>query len=398
MQIKIIDQKKKKDYILKYNEKKGYSSINTNILDKGIKFYSMNILLIFIIINYFPTIISQNIKTLSTVYEVTIKVMENIEQPEQQKILGNLELLPNKITLNRVVKNTNISYSDLKPGENTIELFWDELPNCKALFSGIIGLKSVDLTSFDSSGCTDMTGMFSNCEHLESVNFGNFEISSVTLMDKMFYNCKHLKSLDLSKFKTDSLVSMESMFYNARELISLDLTSFRTSSVTNMNNMFNGCDQLIFLNLNSFVENNDLTIENIFSANINKLIYCINTEKSPKIYRFLKEEKNLENDCDNNCFNRETKIMKQEKKCVDSCDEQIYRIENNICEKKPEPLNKDTTKVSSKIIVVKESNKNDENTQFNSENFFKESQQTKNEELSNKDEVINSLKDDIINN
>ena len=89
--------------------------------------------------------------------------------------------------------------------------------------------------------------------------------------------------------------------------------------------------------------------------------------------------------------------MKQEKKCADSCDEQIYRIENNICEKKPEPLNKDTTKVSLKVIVVKESNKNDENTQFNSENFFKESQQTKNEELSNKDEVINSLKDDIIN-
>ena len=397
MQIKIIDQKKKKDYILKYNEKKGYSSINTNILDKGIKFYSLNILLIFvIIINYFPTIISQNIKTLSTVYEVTIKVMENIEQPEQQKILGNLELLPNKITLNRVVQNINISYSDLKPGENTIEIFWDELPNCKALFSGIIGLKSVDLTSFDSSGCTDMTGMFSNCEHLESVNFGNFEISSVTLMDKMFYNCKHLKSLDLSKFKTDSLVSMESMFYNVRELISLDLNSFRTSSVTNMNDMLNGCDQLIFLNLFSFVENNDLTIENIFSANINKLIYCINTEKSPKIYTFLKS-KNLENDCDNDCFNGATKIMKQEKKCVDSCDEQIYRIENNICEKKPEPLNKDTTKVSSKIIVVKESNKNDENTQFNSENFFKESQQTKNEELSNKDEVINSLKDDIIN-
>ena len=307
MKIKIINQNKKKDYILKYNEKKGYSSNNTNILDKGIKFYSLNILLIFvIIINYFPTIISQNIKTLSTVYEAKIKVMENIEQPKQQKILGNIELLPNKITLNRVVQNINISYSDLKPGENTIEIFWDELPNCKALFSGIIGLKSVDLTSFDSSGCTDMTGMFSNCEHLESVNFGNFEISSVRLMDKMFYNCKHLKSLDLSKFKTVSLVSMESMFYNVRELISLDLTSFRTSSVTNMNDMFNGCDQLIFLNLFSFVENNDLTIENIFSANINKLIYCINTEKSPKIYRFLKS-KNLENDCDNDCLMEQLK-------------------------------------------------------------------------------------------
>ena len=46
MKIKIINQNKKKDYILKYNEKKGYSSNITNILDKGIKFYSLNILII----------------------------------------------------------------------------------------------------------------------------------------------------------------------------------------------------------------------------------------------------------------------------------------------------------------------------------------------------------------
>ena len=82
----------------------------------------------------------------------------------------------------------------MKPGENTIVLIWEEkLQNCKSMFLGISDLKSVDLTNFDSSICTDMSNMFSNCEHLESITFGNFEMSSVSFMDNMFYNCKNLK-------------------------------------------------------------------------------------------------------------------------------------------------------------------------------------------------------------
>ena len=411
MKFKDINLKKKKDYMLKYNEKKRYSINITNIKFKPLTFYYMHILLIFIIIiNYFPLNISGNIKKLSTIYHISIKVKG--KKGHQQKILGDTDL-PDKIKINgRDVSNIKFSYDNLEPGNNLIEFFWEELPNCKNMFSGILDLKSVDLTHFDSSGCTDMTEMFSNCENLESINFGDFETSSITLMDKMFYNCKNLQTIDLSKFKTHSLTSMESMFYNADKLISLDLTNFNTSLVTNMNNMFNGCNSLIYINLNSFVENSEVTIENIFSSSI---IYCINDEKSPKIYSFLKS-RNLEKDCDNECFKGATKIIKQEKKCVESCDDKIYRIEKNICELKPVPQNKDTTKISLKVNEigiddkVKETNKNDENiiktqnlenteteVQFNSENFFKDSQQTHNEELSNKDEVINNLKDDIIN-
>ena len=387
MQIKIKNQKKKKDFYTLYNnEKERYSSNNTNNMYKRKKFYSMNILLIFIviIIDFFPTIISENIKKLSTVYEISIKIMKNAQPQKQQKILGNTDL-PNKIKINGEEKTSianSYNENELKPGENLIEFFWDDPPNCNSMFSGILGLKSVDLSSFDSSVCTDMTEMFSGCKELESINFGDFEISSATNMEKMFYNCQNL--------------------------ISLDLKNFDTSKVANMNNMFNGCKQLIYLNLNSFIEKDDVSIDYIFSQDITQLIYCINKEKSKKIYDFLKN-KGLESDCDNNCFKGETKIIKQEKKCVESCDENNYRVENNICMPKPNPLNKDTTlKVIGIDDKVKETNKIEETvietqiesetqTQFNSENFFKDSQQTINEELPNKDEVIINLKENIIN-
>ena len=55
-------------------------------------------------------------------------------------------------------------------------------------------------------------------------------------MSNMFVST-NLKSLDLSSFDTSSVVDMSAMFVSSG-LRSLDLSSFDTSSVTNMNKMF----------------------------------------------------------------------------------------------------------------------------------------------------------------
>ncbi|MBQ4206999.1 MAG: BspA family leucine-rich repeat surface protein, partial [Clostridia bacterium] len=59
-----------------------------------------------------------------------------------------------------------------------------------------------------------------------------------TSMYEMFYGCSGLKSLDLSKFNTSLVNDMNNMFYGCENLESLDLSNFDTSLVTNMNNMF----------------------------------------------------------------------------------------------------------------------------------------------------------------
>ena len=60
----------------------------------------------------------------------------------------------------------------------------------------------------------------------------------------MFYECSSLKSIDLSSFNTTNVNNMESMFYKCSSLISIDLSTFNTTNVENMSSMFFGCSSL----------------------------------------------------------------------------------------------------------------------------------------------------------
>ena len=63
-------------------------------------------------------------------------------------------------------------------------------------------------------------------------------------MSLMFSYCESLKSLDLSSFNTTNVNKMESMFRSCSLLKSLDLSSFDTTNVKNMDDMFLGCPSL----------------------------------------------------------------------------------------------------------------------------------------------------------
>jgi len=60
----------------------------------------------------------------------------------------------------------------------------------------------------------------------------------VTTMMGMFDSCKSLKSLDLSSFNTSKVENMEGMFYLCENLTSLDISSFDTSQTTAMTGFF----------------------------------------------------------------------------------------------------------------------------------------------------------------
>lgn len=112
------------------------------------------------------------------------------------------------------------------------------LLNCRDLFYGGYYLTSLDLTKFDTSKVTNMSGMFQHCSSLISLDLSNFNTSNVTDMSYMFNGCSALTSLDLSNFNTSKVTIMENMFAYCDKLTSLDVTNFDTSKVIDMSYMF----------------------------------------------------------------------------------------------------------------------------------------------------------------
>ena len=97
-------------------------------------------------------------------------------------------------------------------------------------------LKTLDLSSFDTSQVTSMNEAFYKCQ-VESLNFSNLDTSNVTYMNSMFYSCNRLKLLDVSNFNTSNVKHISGMFFYDIELIDLYL-NFDVSSVKNFDYIF----------------------------------------------------------------------------------------------------------------------------------------------------------------
>ena len=119
--------------------------------------------------------------------------------------------------------------------------------DASGLFSGMTKLKTIDLSAFDTSDVTNMSGMFQDCAALTSITFGDrFTTSAVTDMSHMFDGVA-LTTLDLSKFTMSKVTDMTALFANSG-FTSLDLSgiSLATDDVTEikMASLFSGCADL----------------------------------------------------------------------------------------------------------------------------------------------------------
>lgn len=113
-------------------------------------------------------------------------------------------------------------------------------------------LNELDLSNFDTSNYTSMSGTFQYLNGIKSLDVSGLNTSKVNNMSSMFDSCKSLTSLDLSNFDTSNVDTMGFMFSNCQSLTSLDLSSFDTSKVSNMNFMFNSCESLTSLDLSNW--------------------------------------------------------------------------------------------------------------------------------------------------
>ena len=130
---------------------------------------------------------------------------------------------------------------------------------------GYILFTILDVSHFDTSNVTSMSGMFRACTNLTTLDVSHFDTSKVTDMSGLFWNCNSLTTLDVRNFDTSKVTNMKEMFYDCKGLTSLDVTHFDTSNVTMMNSMFEYCISLTSLDVSCFNTSNVTNLAAIFS-------------------------------------------------------------------------------------------------------------------------------------
>ena len=120
------------------------------------------------------------------------------------------------------------------------------------MFSGLVNLKSLDVSHFNTSNVTDMGFMFEGCSGLLSLNVTNFNTSKVQNMSGMFQVCTALTSLDVSNFDTSHTLDMGQMFWACSGLRKIDVSHFNTSNVKSMTSLFEDCSSLESIDVSHF--------------------------------------------------------------------------------------------------------------------------------------------------
>ena len=163
---------------------------------------------------------------------------------DQENHINELDDSNTEIYINKKKVDFKKYFKTNKEGEyEIIIIFKNKIKNCNYMFNKCKYIKSIDLSSFDSSNVTNMSYMFSECFNLEKINITNLNVDNVIDMSYMFNKCYELKSLQFPEsFKTQNLENMNSMFHwcqNLKEIIFSP--SFTTQKVTNMKTLFGKC-------------------------------------------------------------------------------------------------------------------------------------------------------------
>lgn len=117
---------------------------------------------------------------------------------------------------------------------------------------------------------TNGSGMFAYCTSLKTINLTSFDTSKVTTMQSMFLLCKSIEMLDLSTFTTDGATTIMYMFDTCSSLKSLDIRNASFSSVSKNTSAFNVVNSNVVVYVKNDTEKEFIinTIKNIISDNV----------------------------------------------------------------------------------------------------------------------------------
>ena len=126
----------------------------------------------------------------------------------------------------KIVIPEGVKYMDSTFSECRNMLVASNIPSSvvslRRVFYGCEKLDSI--VTIPTKNKIDIEGMFANCYSLTTLNLSSFDTSSCEAMDGMFNYCTNLTSLTIP-FITTSVKTMKDMFKNCRKLVSLDLST-----------------------------------------------------------------------------------------------------------------------------------------------------------------------------
>ena len=193
--------------------------------------------------------------------------LDSITKVEILEGEGNAKIVPSKMTylfagLSQLENMTGLSYIDTSV-----------VGNMSHLFDGDEALKSLDLSSFNTSQATNMSSMFLDTYKLENIALSdNFTTSFNVDFSSMFSDCgsQTTSGVTITNFKnsikTINAETMSNMFYHAK-FASADFTGFSTAKVTNFSSMFQDFKQQnsTDLDLSSFCNAAATNVESMFA-------------------------------------------------------------------------------------------------------------------------------------
>ena len=195
------------------------------------------------------------------------------------------------------------------------------------IFGGCSKLNEINLlkNNVDTNKLINISFMFYECLNLTKIHGIEYlNTSKVKNMGSLFRKCHNLKSLNLSSFNTSNVENMELMFYNTERIEQIyGIENFDTSKVENMNMMFSYCNRLKHLDISNFKLN---AIKNknyygiIHKCNIDNLIY----DK-----KFIRTDEFCLDSKVKNITLKDNKVEKVVIKNIDDKDESCYKILQN---------------------------------------------------------------------
>ena len=174
-----------------------------------------------IVCTYIPSTHNKEIKLLHD-YGYGLNLYDEKEYEEASKLNKNLFEEYIDIYIDQKKVKFSFNYRFKEPKEIKVKfIFKKKLTNTSYMFYLCSQLKSIDLTSFNTSQVNNMSYMFYWCSSLKSIDLTSFNTEKVKNMSHMFKSCSSLISIDFSSFKTNNVIDMSSMFFGCRKLIML---------------------------------------------------------------------------------------------------------------------------------------------------------------------------------
>lgn len=131
------------------------------------------------------------------------------------------------------------------------------MTNCSLMFYKNMGIKELNLESWDMSNVRNVSFMFAGCLNLEKLYVSSWDVSKVEDFSAFLQGNSHkgdmkLSYIDVSKWDTRSAKKMGHTFYGCGSLEYIDVSNWNVEKVTTFTHMFSDCFKLKSIDLSGW--------------------------------------------------------------------------------------------------------------------------------------------------